>query len=232
MSMSRPSELSSFSLRMIELVDRIVLFISKHWLGIAVLGLFVFQGLPWLAPVLMNVGLTEPAGWIYFAYGLTCHQLSYRSFFLFGDQAAYTLPDLQTHLHVDNSALDLFFWRAFNGDAVTGYKVAYCERDAAIYGTFLLALIGFGILRRIRPLQPLSLRVFLLVFVPPIAIDGITQLLGFRESNALLRTLTGFWFALGAAWLVLPQVDAAMRDLYAQTAYQLERVKTRKASSN
>ena len=42
-----------------------------------------------LAPVLMKAGWTTPANWIYKAYSLVCHQLSYRSFFLFGEQYAY-----------------------------------------------------------------------------------------------------------------------------------------------
>lgn len=225
--MQQNSKLSPGSLRMIRFVDEIVLRIAKYWIALAATGLIIFIGLPLLAPILMNAGLVEPAGWIYSVYGLTCHQLAYRSYFLFGDQAAYTVGELQNHLHVDNPSLDLFFWRGFTGDAQAGYKVALCERDMAIYTTLLLLVLGYGIARRFRPIKSLPLRWFLIVFIPPIALDGLSQLFGFRESNPLFRTLTGSWFALGCAWLVLPVVDEAMRDLYAQTMRQLERVRAR-----
>jgi hypothetical protein len=43
------------------------------------------------------------------------------------------------------------------------------------------------------------------------ALDGFTQLFGLRESNLLLRLLTGCLFGLGTALFVLPQLDAASR---------------------
>jgi|SRR5581483_9501275 uncharacterized membrane protein len=226
-AMSANSTLSPATLRVIRFIDELVLRVTQHWLAIAIVVLFFFQALPWLAPVLMKAGFTTPAEWIYAVYAPTCHQLAYRSFFLIGAQPAYTLAELQQHVANDARGGDIFFWRAFTGDAQLGYKVAYCERDAAMYTTWLLALVIFAMLQRVHPLKPLSLRVFLLVFIPPIALDGLTQLFGWRESDALLRTLTGFWFALGTAWLVLPAVDEALRDLHAQTARQLERVHAR-----
>jgi uncharacterized membrane protein len=226
-AMSASSTPSPVTLHVIRLIDELTLWATQHWLALGIVILFIFQALPWLAPVLMEAGFNTPAEWIYAVYAPTCHQLAYRSFFLFGAQPAYTLAELQQHVANDAHGADLLFWRAFTGNAQLGYKVAYCERDAAMYTTWLLALIVFGMLQRVRPLKPLSLYMFLLVFVPPIAIDGLTQLFGWRESDALWRTLTGFWFALGTAWLVLPAVDEALRDLHMQTARQLERVHAR-----
>ena len=44
---------------------------------------------------------------------------------------------------------------------------------------------------------------------PPIAYDGFTQLVGWRESTWQLRTGTGLLFGIASGWLVLPRLDAA-----------------------
>ncbi len=226
---SSKKPISPFMLRVLRVTDEIILRVTKHWLGLMIVGMFIFQALPWVAPYLMQAGFTTQAEWIYAAYAPTCHQLAYRSFFVYGKQPAYTAEELQAHLETEHAASDLLFWRAFTGDAQVGFKTAYCERDAAIYTTAWLLLIAYALLRRVRPVKELSVRMFLIVFVPPIALDGFTQLFGLRESSALLRVLTGTWFAIGGAWFVLPRVDEALRELYADTARQLERVKARDA---
>ena len=51
-----------------------------------------------------------------------------------------------------------------------------------------------------------------LIFVAPIALDGFTQLFGWRESNYVLRTATGAIFGLASAGLAYPNIEDAMRD--------------------
>jgi uncharacterized membrane protein len=41
----------------------------------------------------------------------------------------------------------------------------------------------------------------------PMALDGGTQLFGWRESTWELRTLTGIIFGLGVCWFVLPYIE-------------------------
>jgi uncharacterized membrane protein len=55
--------------------------------------------------------------------------------------------------------------------------------------------------------------------VIPIAVDGLSQLVGLRESNYLLRLITGGLFGLSTAWLFAPYVQSAMADI-ARTAAQ------------
>jgi uncharacterized membrane protein len=43
----------------------------------------------------------------------------------------------------------------------------------------------------------------------PMALDGGTQLFGWRESNLGLRLLTGLIFGLATAWFLLPQIEQA-----------------------
>jgi hypothetical protein len=41
------------------------------------------------------------------------------------------------------------------------------------------------------------------------ALDGFTQLFGWRESTWELRVSTGLLFGLASGWLVLPHLDSA-----------------------
>jgi uncharacterized membrane protein len=74
-------------------LDRGILWLSQHWLGLvnALAGLYV--GLPVLAPVLMWLNLAAPARGIFFVYQYLCHQLPERSFFIFGNQIAFCQRD-------------------------------------------------------------------------------------------------------------------------------------------
>ena len=65
-------------------VDRGVLSVARHWLlTVNIMG-GLFAGLPLLGPFLRSRGLDLPADMLYFAFGLTCHQMPERSFFIFG----------------------------------------------------------------------------------------------------------------------------------------------------
>jgi uncharacterized membrane protein len=70
-------------------VDRAVLAVARHWvLAVNLIG-GLYAGLPLLAPWLLSRGITFPANAIYFFYGLTCHQLPERSFYVFGNKMCY-----------------------------------------------------------------------------------------------------------------------------------------------
>ena len=217
-------------------VDHVVLFITHHWLPVAVFFLAIFAGLPFLAPVFMHYGFTSLGDLIYKAYSLTCHQLAYRSYFFFGEKPAYDLASLQTALNVSNPASDAEYWREFLGNAQLGYKMAWCERDVAIYLSMIAAFGVFGFFR--TRVKILDWRVYLL-FVLPMAIDGTWQLftsplyilpfLPLHESTPELRGITGALFGFGSVWLVFPYVEQAMRDAYRDAKSQLERALAREA---
>jgi uncharacterized membrane protein len=102
---------------------------------------------------------------------------------------------------------------------VDGYQVAYCERDAAIYTTLLVATLLFPLVRgRLKPL-PWQ---WYLVMITPMAIDGLTQLVGLRLSNWQLRTVTGALFGLATAWLALPYVEEAFQDIRQSVSLKLD----------
>jgi uncharacterized membrane protein len=208
--------------------DGLAYWFTRHYLGLFNIFVFIYLGLPFLAPVLMAAGVEPPARLIYRTYSLVCHQLAYRSFFLSGEQAVYPrsaagVEGILTYaeasgLGEESTSEDLYAARAFTGNPAMGYKIALCERDVAIYA----AILFFGLLYAVsgRRLPPLPWYLWLLFGVLPIALDGFSQLLSqppfnfipFRESTPLVRSLTGFLFGFTTAWMGYPLAEQSMRE--------------------
>lgn len=215
---------SSANRRWTERINKAVLFFSKHWLAFLNLIVFTYVGLSFAAPVLMKSGYERQAQVIYSFYGKLCHQLAYRSWFLFGEQPVYPRElagtgwesyEVSTNLPVD----DYLAATSFVGNEQLGYKVALCERDVAIYGAILLAGLLFTVFR--KRLKPLPIWAWFLLGIFPIALDGGSQmvfgfplpgfsLLPMRESTPFLRTLTGAMFGVANVWLSFPYVEESM----------------------
>lgn len=167
---------------------------SRRWLLYFNLFFAIYAGLPILAPVLMNAGLTGPAQFIYTAYGPMCHQMASRSFFLFGEQVAYPraitgtsltpieeyMPQIPEFEGISTDPADwsafLFAARNFIGNEQLGYKTAVCERDVAIYGFVFIGGLAYAAARRRWDVQPLPLFVFMVLGMGPIGLDGFSQL--------------------------------------------------------
>jgi uncharacterized membrane protein len=179
-------------------VSAVLDVVAAHWLlGLnAAVAAFVLGAA--LAPVLAALGWSSLADGLYAAYHATCHQWAFRSFFIFGDQAVYGQDQLA------GLNLDPF---TFVGGPGYGWKLAFCERDLAIY----VSLLAFGLLfARWRGLTGASFLVYGLLALP-MALDGFTQLFGWRESTWELRVLTGALFGAASGWLLFPRFDAALR---------------------
>jgi uncharacterized membrane protein len=189
--------------------DKLVFALAKHWLLLINLLIAIYAGLPVLAPTLMALGYTLPARIIYTVYKPLCHQLPQRSFFLFGPQLAYSLETLQKLLGPEKLATNSLA-SSFIGNAALGYKMAYCQRDTAMYTSMLLAGMAFGLVRhRLRPL-PFALYI---VFLIPLGVDGLAQFLGFYESTWQLRTITGSLFGIATVWFAYPHLEAGMAEI-------------------
>jgi uncharacterized membrane protein len=186
--------------------DKAIFKLAKHWLALANLIWGLYVGLPLLAPVLMDVGWTVPAKAIYTLYRPACHQRPERSYFYGGQATVYSVEELEA-AGVDTDP----FVRAIGNEHV-GWKVAFCERDVAIYGSIFLTGIAYALLRRDLIAKRMSLRVFAL-FLVPMAIDGILQLFGFYESTWVMRTLTGAVFGIGAVLFAYPYVEEGFADV-------------------
>ncbi len=185
-----------------------VTWIARHWLACFNTAFALYAFLPFLAPLLMYLGLEAPARAIYFLYSFTCHQLPDHSYFLFGPAHAPQADQLVAAGMPATS--NLLVERKFIGNAEIGYKVALCERDVAIYASVFLAGVVFSFVR--SWLRPLPGKWFLVLMLP-MAIDGGSQLIGLRESNWLLRMITGSIFGVAAVWWAYPYVQDAMNDV-------------------
>jgi uncharacterized membrane protein len=211
--------------------DRFSFWFSRHYMLMINLLLLLYAGAPWLAPIFEKVGWSEPAQVIYTIYSPLCHQWAFRSFFLFGEQMDY--PHVAAHVSgaitfeaatgiTDQNDPTRSAARAFIGNPVLGYKVAFCERDVAIWAAmFLFGLIFAVSGRRIPRLHWL---IWGFVGVVPIALDGFSQLfsqlpspwiqsfLPYRESTPLERVVTGLLFGAMTAWFMFPYIEEAMAD--------------------
>lgn len=194
--------------RVAAVADGIVNGIARHWLLMFNLAVAIYVGLPFLAPILMNAGLTVPASVIYGLYSFTCHQLPDHSYFLFADTATPNLAILESWGMA--AGLDPFSQRSFIGDSGVGYKVALCQRDVAIYASVVVGGLLFALLR--KRIKAPSLKIYAL-FLVPIAVDGLSQMVGLRESNWWLRSVTGALFGLASVWLAYPYINEAMQDV-------------------
>jgi uncharacterized membrane protein len=213
----------------------------------------VYVGLPWAAPLFMEMGWNGAGNAIYTLYATQCHQLPQRSFFLFGNQPMYSLAEIQTNWQNTNNPMIL---RQFIGETGMGWKVAWSDRMVFMYSTILIWGVLFWLLR--KRLKPLPMWGLLLLLIP-MGIDGFTHLisdftagigLGFRYSNAWLaaltndafpatfyvgdslgsfnswmRLITGLLFSLGIVWALYPRLHSG----FTSKANQIEE-KFRKAS--
>ena len=214
--------------------DRVMYWISRHYLAVLNIVILFYFGLPILAPVMMNAGVTGPAKVIYTVYKPLCHQFGFRSFFLFGEQPYYPLEEA----HVDDvisfgeasrindlhspAGVGRLAAREFIGNSSMGYKMALCERDIAIYSSMFL----FGLLFAVtgRRIKPLHWMLWILIGMGPIGLDGFSQLfsqmewswlsgiLPYRESIPLLRVLTGALFGFATAWFAYPAIEESMAE--------------------
>ncbi len=219
--------------RKISAADRVSLWLSNRYMLLINLFIFLYVGLPFLAPVLALNGMAAPARVLYTIYSPLCHQLTFRSWFLFGMQPYYprSLAEVQNLASYEElfntSPADLAYARQFTGmeeigygAGRIGYKVALCQRDVAIYGSLLF----FGLIFTLtgRKLKSLPWYLWILFGLVPIGIDGVSQLpslLSFfselpviRESTPLLRTITGLLFGGTTGWYLFPMIEESMRE--------------------
>jgi len=209
--------------------DKFSFWMSRHYLLVFNFFLFLYVGLPFLAPVFMKINWTVPAQVIYKVYSPLCHQWGFRSLFLFGEQPFY--PHAAAHVSnlvtfeastgiTDQNDPARLAARAFVGNPVMGYKVAICERDIAIWGALALVGLIFALTKRRMP--KLHWLIWGLIGIVPIGLDGFSQLfsqlpspfiqsfLPYRESTPFLRILTGLLFGAMTAWFMFPMIEEAM----------------------
>ena len=216
--------------------DRLYLWISKHYLALLNLIVFVYVGLPFAAPVFMKLDAacrggrnlqdlwpTLPSVWVSLVLPLR------RAAVL---SAARGRADQRAVVSTDHGLrrrrrsvqpLQARARREFVGDTTVGFKVALCERDVAIYGSDRRVWPRLRADRAAGCPSCTGCSGFCLRWLP-IGLDGFSQLfsqfnwpwlhqfLPYRESTPMLRVLTGFLFGFGTAWFAYPNIEDSMRE--------------------
>ena len=204
--------------------DRLFNWLSRRYMTVFNGFIAIYLGLAVLAPVLYVNGNAGTARFIYMVYGKMCHQLSFRSWFIYGEQAAYPreiagLDHLASYEEVTGfDPFDIEKAYKFIGNEVVGYKMALCQRDIAIYGGILIFGLLFSLTGRRIPSLPIW--AWFALGILPVGLDGLSQvisqlpwdLLPMRESTPFLRSLTGGLFGFATAWFGYPIVEEAMAD--------------------
>lgn len=100
-------------------------------------------------------------------------------FFLLGGSVCHQLP--QRSFYINNLQLPI------------------CTRCTGIYLSFFIGCIYMTFKKRLTVDKPISLFVVSVIAVGiiPMAVDGLSSYLGFRESNNLIRIVTGVFAAFG-----------------------------------
>ncbi len=121
----------------------------------------------------------------------------------------YAFNGLFCHQRPDRS---FFIW---------GHQLACCQRCAAIYCSLFVFGIAFAGCRKHiqRPAWPLLATATVLL-----ALDGLSQLAGLRESTPLIRVVTGVLLGLGICSVLLPYLEAGFAGMRAQIEQQFARL--------
>ena len=111
---------------------------------------------------------------------------------------------------------------------VFGHKMCLCQRCMAIYGGVFLLGLAYPLLR--GRLRPLRWRWMFLLW-GPMALDGFTQLFGWRESTWELRLITGGLFALSCVWVGFPHLERAFDEMREQLEARFARLAAREGAA-
>lgn len=173
-------------------------WLMRHWLAVFLVLYGIFNALPFVAPVLMELGWTGGGNALYTFYSALCHQMAQRSFFLFGEHAMYNIDQLPVDL-TGNTGMDTLLLRDFRGNDTLGWKVAWSDRMVSMYAGIWLVGVVYWLVSRVRPQKPITIWLFALLALP-MALDGGTHMIsdmsgglieGFRYHNDWLASLTG-----------------------------------------
>jgi len=166
------------------------LFLMALWiLGFVLPAIWVSQG---------NSQLAAP---FYFAYSFTCHQLDNRSLCYYPNAEQGVASCAPTDMD-DFAHRDIIISNPVLGD---GFKLAVCARDFGIYTSMLLGAIAWAIFNRKNlATSKWPHPIWLILAIIPIALDGGTQLLEWRQSTNELRILTGVIVGFVVAFYLVP----------------------------
>ncbi|MCQ6253820.1 DUF2085 domain-containing protein [Methanocaldococcus sp.] len=86
---------------------------------------------------------------------------------------------------------------------IFGDKMAVCARCFGIYTGILLGIFIYPFIKNLNDFKVPN-KIYLIIALTPMAIDGTTQLIGLRESFNELRFITGFIAGFVVIFYILP----------------------------
>ncbi|MEM4389860.1 MAG: DUF2085 domain-containing protein [Candidatus Micrarchaeia archaeon] len=137
-----------------------------------------------LAPLLASQQ-SPLAPLLYDFFAAQCHQLTARSLCLYVD-GGYRVADCMPQNGTLNYSKQIEVWNELGH----GFKFGMCARDTAIFFGMLVGGLAAPFVVGARGTRWPN-KWLLVAAMVPIAVDGVTQLLGLRESTNALRLLTG-----------------------------------------
>ncbi|MEM2137777.1 MAG: DUF2085 domain-containing protein [Candidatus Anstonellaceae archaeon] len=165
--------------------------------------LFGFNALYFATAYLASIGHPS-ADFLYPAFGPTCHQLISRSLCLYKSDAdgSYSIGDCLQSSELSYSKATKVVY-----DGKTGYKIPVCSRDVAIYTAMLAGLLVLPLVQKIDS-EDWPNKWILVAAAMPTAVDGFTQLFGWRESTNFLRLITGVIIGAVLPFYILPTLNS------------------------
>ncbi len=150
--------------------------------------------------------------------------------------AALAIPFL-SYFGLDSVAKPLFFSLHYvcaqipaHSFYLLGHQLGLCARNLSIYASMFLGSLIFVLTKKRIPGIPWWVWVLMLL---PIAVDGVTQMVGWRESTWELRVITGTLFGLGNVWFALPMMHKSLQETVSSPqAYYFERARRTPSATN
>lgn len=128
---------------------------------------------------------------------------------------AITIPFL-SYFGLDAIAKPLFFTLHYvcaqipsHSFYIFGHQLGLCARNFSIYTSMFITSLVFVLSKKRMPGIPWWIWVLMML---PMAWDGITQMFGLRESDWILRLITGTLFGVGNIWFALPLMHKTLQE--------------------
>jgi uncharacterized membrane protein len=129
--------------------------------------------------------------------------------------SAILIPFL-SYLGLDSIAKPLFFSLHLvcaqipsHSFYILGHQLGLCARNFSIYTSMFIGSLIFVLTKKRMCGIPWW---FWILMMLPMAWDGTTQLVGWRESDWVLRLITGTLFGAGNVWFALPMMQKSLTE--------------------
>lgn len=131
---------------------------------------------------------------MYHFFSFFCHQITQRSLCVYETSIA---DCYNQNTKYENNTKEI----RVNNLIGKGIKFPVCSRDTAFFFSMLIGGIIIWIFNK-NYNNPLPLWLFILIILP-LAIDGLTQIIGLRESTNTIRIITGFIAGFGMPFFII-----------------------------